>query len=641
MRLPIALLSLIPMLASCGKPELPWEFSGCDPLDETRCALPFPSSVHLRPDETSETGWRVALDGQHLPLDKNGLYIDMSRWNERDGFSVGTPLMAHLGVLDESELAGHDAIGDSLAADSRSLLLDLTTGERVAHFVEVDAHAEQDEERLTTVWPVRALDFNHHYLVAFRDLHTVDGSAVQASAGFAALRDDVKTEDPDLENRRRHYDEVLFPALEEQGWTRDEVVLAWDLHTASRKSTLGRAEHMLADALSVAEEGLPYTWTEVETNDCSVEDQVVWKTLWGRFTVPSYTETAGPNTFLTKGEDGLPVQNGTREPTFVARIPCSVWRNPGPTFVMQYGHGLLGSEGEARTGWLARFLDEHRMIVVAAQQTGMATEDYAAIGLMMSTDLSRFPIVPERLHQGLIEQALLMRLTLDALATDEEFQVDGTALIDPTNPDLRGWYGISQGGIVGGAYVGLSPDLERGVLGVGGGPYPLLLPRSVDFTRFFDLLKERYPSQLDQMLIIEGLLVHLWDVGESVAWTEDLREKRILSQIALGDAQVHVLGSRYQARSMGARLLGEPVHEVWGMDTVQGPVTEGSIYIEADYGVEVPDENLPPDKSTDTHECARRTPALQRQVATFLLDGVVEDTCEGPCVFTRAEAGCD
>jgi hypothetical protein len=634
-------LLVLPLL-SCATPEepdRPWSFEGCDALDGTRCSLPFPSSYHLRPDEGTATGWRLALREEHLPLAVDGSALDPTRWNRLDGFSIGSPILAGLGPLDLEGVARQDSIERSLEDDSPTLLLDLTTGERVPHWVEVDAHATDPGERLTILWPARVLDFDRDYLVVFRQLRTESGEAIELTEAMRALRDGVETEDPDIENRRARYDNVLWPALEAQGVDRGEVRLAWDFHTASRAGMLGDAESMVEDALARARaDGIDYAITDQEVADCTVPETTTWKIVRGTFTVPSYTEEPVPGHLLARDEAGRPTAVGTRDARFLVRIPCSVQRDPGPTFLIQYGHGLLGTEGEAETGWLGRFLDDQRMMVIAAQQTGMASEDYANIALLLANDLSRFATMTDRLHQGLVEQVLLMELALGPLAEDPALQVDGTRLIDPDDADLRGWYGISQGGIIGGAYVGISPHVDRGVLSVGGGPYPLLLPRSANFEGFFDILRRRYDSELDQMFLIHGLLGHLWDATESTGWSHDLRDKRILSQIALGDAQVHVQGSRFQARSIDATLLTPSVSPVFGLSESGGPV-EGSAYVEVDYGLTWPDVNLPPDTATDPHECPRRDPDLQAQVVRFLRDGVAEHTCDGPCVRTF-DGGC-
>lgn len=48
---------------------------------------------------------------------------------------------------------------------------------------------------------------------------------------------------------------------------------------------------------------------------------------------------------------------------------------------------------------------------------------------------------------------------------------------------------VTEGGIYGSVYMATTTDVHRGVLGVAGGPYSLLLPRSADFAALFDLLK--------------------------------------------------------------------------------------------------------------------------------------------------------
>lgn len=635
---------LLPLLASCGSPP-PWDFSGCDPLDEALCALPWPSDFHAVPDPDTATGWQVRLVDQHLPVNVDGVRVRTDYLNERDGFSIGAPALAAFGALDVDALPRHDSIERSLEPDAKSFLIDLDTGERLPHWVELDAHAQDPAERLTVLWPSQALNYDGHYLVAYRGL-TRGGAAVDPSPAFASLRDELPSSDPDIEGRRAHYEEVVFPALASHGVDRDELVLAWDFHTSSRASALGRVEHMRDQALERAgAQGPAYEITSVDARDCSDPDESTYKILRGRFTVPSYTQEPGADAVLTRDEQGMPFVNGEREPSFMVRIPCSLQRDPGAAFLLQYGHGLLGTETELRAGWIGPFLDEHRMVAIATQWTGMATEDYGAIALMLVQDIGRFAILPERSQQGFIEQALVLRLALGALADDPELQVDGVPLIQPGVSQV-GYYGISQGGILGGAYMGLSTDLERGVLGVGGAPYALLLPRSVDFEPFFKILQSMYPSELEQMFFIHGLFGHLWDVGESVGWAHDLvqspegvPDKRLLLQVALGDAQVHVEGSRYQARSVGARRLAASARPVYGVQSSDAPI-DGTGYVEYDYGVPEPTPlNLPPDKGTDTHECVRRTPTAQLQVAHFLKTGEVRNFCEGSCVYTVDE-GC-
>jgi hypothetical protein len=58
----------------------------CDDMDETECALPFPSFHHMKVDLDTLTGWRVDLKG--LPPLRGGLPFHPRFLNELDGFST-------------------------------------------------------------------------------------------------------------------------------------------------------------------------------------------------------------------------------------------------------------------------------------------------------------------------------------------------------------------------------------------------------------------------------------------------------------------------------------------------------------------------------------------------------------------------
>jgi hypothetical protein len=209
----------------------------------------------------------------------------------------------------------------------------------------------------------------------------------------------------------------------------------------------------------------------------------------------------------------------------------------------------------------------------------------------------------------------------------------------PVIGDEVGYYGISQGGIIGGAYMALSTDVERAVFGVGGMPYSLLLDRSLGFGVFGDLMRLQFEDTREFALVVAALQTS-WDVGEGSGYAKVLTSdplpgtppKTVLMQVAIGDAQVTTLGAHIGARAYGAVTLAPAVRPVWGIDEVEGPVSS-SVLVEWSYpdanAIE-PVENVPPGPG-DTHECPRREPAAQEQIDTFLRTGVIEQTCDGPC----------
>jgi hypothetical protein len=145
--------------------------------------------------------------------------------------------------------------------------------------------------------------------------------------------------------------------------------------------------------------------------------------------------------------------------------------------------------------------------------SGLSEYDEATVIVMMAGGdggFTDFKIVPDRLHQGMLNAIVLMRMvTSPAFVKDASVTFNGKQVIS-TSPSDRFYNGNSQGGIMGGVYMAVSPDVTRGVLGVGGGPYALLLPRSSDFSDLFTILKIRYPRSIDRMIILT-LMQMLWD----------------------------------------------------------------------------------------------------------------------------------
>ena len=225
------------LLALLGCPETtdpgvsPTEYADCDPISATLCALPFPSSFYLREDAESPTGYRVKLGATTIPATQQG---DLSYqptpdlWNELDGFSPMGPLIAEFPGMADANLVGHDNIAASIADGSTTVILDWDTGARVPHFAELDyAGSAIEGNRILFIRPTVPLEYGHRYVVGIRGLVDSSGAGIEASAGFAALRNETATEDWSIEGRRELYDGI-FSRLETDGWSRGETLLAWD-----------------------------------------------------------------------------------------------------------------------------------------------------------------------------------------------------------------------------------------------------------------------------------------------------------------------------------------------------------------------------------------------------------------------------
>ena len=617
-------------------------FSDCDPVQPTVCGFPFPSTFYMAEDAASRTGWRIQLGPTTLPINANGYQPVPDFWNERDGWSVYTPAIAHFPGLAATGLNGPGDIAASLTEGSLTILLDAETGERIPHFAERDVSLEDSDNSSLLIHPVAPLRYGKRYVVGVRGLVDAAGAPLAPTEAFAQLRDGTPSDTWDVEGRRPVYDEVVFPALEAAGWQRSDVLLAWDFVTGSKEGITGKAVAMRDDALArLPAEGPAFTVDQIET---APDEHTAWR-VKGTVTVPLYLTSDAPGSVLTRGADGMPEVNGETTVPFTVIVPNSLVAERRAGAIVQYGHGLLGGQGEVHAGYLAEMADRYGWVVFALDWTGMASTDVQAITLMLVNNIDQFAIIPERSHQGFVEFLYGMELVAGPLAQHEALTVldDATGeRISLVDPSRRYYYGNSQGAIMGAAYTAIAPYFDRAVFGVGGGPYHLLLTRSKDFDPFFVLFKTMYPDPKHVTLLL-GMIQTLWDSAEGAGYApamvgDPLPGKgptQVLQQVAIGDAQVTTLGAAALARAYDSVLIGTPVRPVWGLETVAGPHT-GSALVEWDYGLVEPDINRPRTDDNDPHELPRRERAGQDQIDHFFNTGEVRDFCDGPCAdFTR------
>lgn len=632
---------LLALVLGCpAKPALT-ERTACDPLDEGQCLFPFPSSHHLAEDPSTETGYRVAFEQGSFLTRRDGTELDPASWNTRDGFSINSTLIFYFagGVADG--LNAWDDIGAYAADDARTVIVDLTTGERVAHYADHDQTALNEEQRAYTLHPAEPLKYDHEYAVGVRGLVKADGSPVEPSEAFTKLRDGEVTNEGDLAYRVDHYEQVLFPALDAVGFAREDLQLAWSFRTISRQSSLGEMLHIRDEGLATVGPTPQVTVVSMTEDDCTTGGNI-GRTVELEVVAPLYTTADGPGNLLNRNGDGVPTSTGQTTFGITARIPCSVLEGGQPAPMLQYGHGLLGSRGEVRTGWLSGFANSYGWIPVATEWTGMSENDVAPIVNMAASDPSRFELVPDRSMQGLLQQLLVVP-AMRAIKDDPAFLVEGVSVLSPDGP---GYYGNSQGGIMGASLMALSQDLNRGVLGVTGVNYGLTLPRSHDFDLYFLLIRDGFADGRDITLLVQGLFQQLWDASEGAGYLRAMNEdplpntpaKQILLHTAIGDNQVTTIGGQIQARAYGAKLIAPAYRDVYGVEEVAAGFT-GSALVEWHYSdaAEEPIINLPPD-GPDPHECPRREPTGMDQIDVFLRTGVVQAPCGGEvCSSTIAE----
>jgi hypothetical protein len=191
---------------------------------------------------------------------------------------------------------------------------------------------------------------------------------------------------------------------------------------------------------------------------------------------------------------------------------------------------------------------------------------YLANMIGVRKDLSLFSALPDRSQQGFVNALYLGRAMAhpDGLADEPEFHDQGGEPafdVDPEHTAGRlSYYGVSLGGIFGGATTAVAPDWKRAVLSVPGMGFTTLLLRSTQFNRFLPLIYADYPDPLPRQLGT-SILQLVWDRGEPSAYAHGILDgsfgtprHRVMLHEAFGDHQVANVQTETLARTLGAAV---------------------------------------------------------------------------------------
>jgi hypothetical protein len=627
-------------LAACSSDtSVPIE-APCNPLGAGHCMTPWPSSAFEVLDSASATGRRLAIPEGTLPTNLDNVATDPAGWNVADGFSPAAPMvMVWKGGVSPDGLPPHDNFDLSLAADSPTVILDMTTGTRVAHFAEVDAQAaDHPDAQALLLRPAARLIGGHRYAVGITHrVHAKDGSDLEIPPGFAALRDHKDTDHALLEAMRPRFGEVL-DALEAAGFPEDDLVVAWDFTVASDQF-LHRDMIAARDRAIAALDAHPIQFTV--TSDAPIDDgAVIRRKITGTLDAPLFLTGGGATTLGTKiarDADGLPALQGFYQIPFTAIVPACAYTAKAPVAMVLYGHGLLGSSGETAGGVQQTTAAELCAVFAGTDLRGMSISDLPAVARAL-TDLTRADEVMEVVTQGLVNHITLVRAMRTSFA--QALFVDAARAGKPlVDPEQVSYYGLSQGGIMGTTVMAYEPTMTRGVLGVAAANYSTLLERSADWNLYRTILSGAYPDALDIMMAV-SLFQMRWDKveGSGVANSvlagapTGVPPKQILVQIALGDEQVPNLGSYWLARTMGLPILGPTPTTPWGLAAQPSPLPAGSAMVIMDGGAPAPPVANLPAPNFGMHNLTRAQPATRRQIKAFLETGQIINECAGACV---------
>ncbi len=588
----------------------------CDEMDPVRCILPWPSNTFTGVDETTETGLRVVVTPQALPIEDS---VDFM--NTANGFSrISGVVTAFEGPVN-AEVADWDP-AHSLTADAPMQIINAQPdhpdyGKRIAYRTEMlDVGLALSERWLYIGRPVQVLAPNCDYVVAVLDDVGVDPEPLaEVALGLAKPK-------TDFENKLAGYHAPTRKVLDDAGVDASRVVRVWDFTTRSADDPTFRM-HSMMDTLDDSVEGLGIEIDSVSVNSAPEIAAIVR----GRLTnAPRFLNDEG--TFEFDG-DGLPVVTGTGSIEFRISVPAS-----GEDYrVALYGHG---TGGDVTDNSFDRELAAENIAKLNLRFDGWTGDDF----VVTLTEFASFLDGSARSTMGLMEAlagGTVLLTSLDGILGDE---LSKPTLAGEPNPaagfrpltEEVVWVGGSMGGTMGAVMVSADERLTTGVLNVPGGGWTHMVPYSLLYSSGMgSIMLAVYEDMLDLQV---GMVMaqNNWDDVDGAVWADEALAVggAFLLQESLDDPILPNLGTELLANALHAVQFEPMLEPIVGLESTSGPVTSGAALEQ----FRVPDTG-----QYDVHGfAALDTPAAEAAMDQIL--GLLTSAWAGSPVMEHAEA-CD
>jgi hypothetical protein len=511
-------------------------------------------------------------------------------------------------------------------------------GQRVPCMAELDVNVGPGDRQALIIRPLIRLDAEARYIVALVGLKDAAGRPLLAR-GFAALRDHGAL-NKSLQPLQARYEGAIFPTLTRAGVSRAALTLAWDVQTARDASSRLVAMRDTAYAMSAT---LGYTITSAMDTP---SDAHLLREVLATVQAPMYLANDSSESSLSFGSDGRPSVRTLADVPVTVHIPRCAAAATAPLPIVVFGHGIFGTALETlRMAELEQYADQFCAVFVATDWIGLAKSDEGTVANVLATDLNQLTVITDRLQQAHVNTQTMTHLFLTKMLSDPALSLNG----QPVSDGKQVYYlGVSLGGIQGGTFMGLTPEITRGVLNVPGAEWSLLIFRSVVFALLKPILLTALPDPLDEQIAIATTQGE-WDYTDPITFAPHLtglREpplpappstgmtqlpaKQVLMQESEGDALVTNLSTRLLARTIGLGGFDFTV-PVYGIPGIAAPAP--SAYTQWN-SHPIP---LPPDADTalgmdnGAHTAVVGDARAQQQMKAFLRMGLAESVCAGPC----------
>jgi len=590
---------------------------GCQPLlagtakdevSQATCMLPYPSN-------TPVTAKLVTVKGK--TTDPRDAYRD-------DGASTIPMILATLpSPLVRDGLPG--VTGDpatTLRADSATVLIEADTGAFVAHYTDLSEDEEDGRHAGIAIRPIAPLHPKTRYIAAIAGARLADGTPAPPPEGFGRLRDRRTDKDPSLAAIADRFERDVFAPLAKAGVARERLQLAWDF-------TTGSTERATDDLLRVVD--LTRAWLTTNAPNVVVattKDDGDFRTIDLTVTTPRFLDDGGGHARLVRDGDGRVVQNGTTTVNLHVVMPKEVRDASEAGRALAFGHGFFGGTDELDSGAGHTISSRLRAVLFGIAWLGMSKPDIGALADTLGDAPEHATDFAERVQQAMANWLVVTSLVRGSSLVEvaQLRRKDGGPAWDPS---FAGYFGASQGHILGATLTAIDPDIVHAVLNVGGGGFVHIMPRSGAFGPLALVLRTTFADTLTRLLFIAMMQVSL-DRIDPITWASRVGPRAIM-QTGIGDNAVPNAASFLHARALGARLLVPSPRSVFGLSETTGGDSSPTITL-FDYHLEVPTDAPLPQNPNPIHDTLRTNDAALRQMDAFLrTNGTVIQPCDGPC----------
>jgi hypothetical protein len=536
----------------------------CDPVDPTRCLLPWPSNTFTVKDSTTETGLRVHVTQQGLATVDSASSIDRA-----DGFSRVSPIeTAFTGTIDTTTLG-------ELTTGAVRLLVEQpgsTLGQAVPLRFDVVTSTDASTNVVTSLliaYPRVPLAPNTDYaVVVMNSAHLSDGTPLSPDRlGQVALG--LATPETAAEGALYAYDAPARAAMKVAGVDPTKAVRVWDFTTRSLTQPTKDLEALRSVELGAFNSGVTVVASDagapdgatgpgdagvglaIDSVDTTVTGTVQMAVL-GRVTgVPSFLLPSGA---LSRDDAGAPLQVGVHDVPFRVAVPVGT----GDYRIVMYGHGTGGTydetsfDQEITSGGAAK---------IGTQFIGWTSETILNTFSLFSSILVGTDIASSGLSQSLADTAVV-QLALEGelgtlLAADTIAGVANPASGRKPNPMLPIWAGGSLGGTMGFVYSTAEPTITAAVLNVPGAAWAQFSYYSELFGYVKLIMAANYPDPIAIAMGVAQSQLN-FDSIDGAAWYDALggTHPLLLEQESMGDPVLPNIGNDMVATASHADQVG-------------------------------------------------------------------------------------